>query len=84
MTLIIADNLTTGMTGGQPVAAAGRVEEIVKGLGVEPAHVHVIVPLPANHEANVKLLRRELAYQGPSVIISRRECVVTARAGKQK
>ena len=82
MTLIIADNLTTGMTGGQPVAASGRLEDIVKGLGVKPAHVHVIVPLPANHEANVKLLRREMDYKGPSVIISRRECVVTARAKK--
>ncbi len=82
MTLIIADNLTTGMTGGQPVPAAGRLEEIVKGLGVAPDHVHVLVPLPGNHKANVETLRREMDYKGPSVIISRRECVVTAKARK--
>jgi indolepyruvate ferredoxin oxidoreductase alpha subunit len=75
VTVIISDNLTTGMTGGQPVAASGRLEQIVAGLGVAADHLHVVTPLPANHRANVELLKRELAYEGPSVIISRRPCV---------
>ncbi|MBO7741517.1 MAG: hypothetical protein J6S21_03095, partial [Victivallales bacterium] len=34
VTVLILDNLTTGMTGGQDSLAAGRMEDIVRGLGV--------------------------------------------------
>ena len=36
VTVIISDNLTTGMTGGQTSPAAGRLEQICAGIGVEP------------------------------------------------
>jgi len=75
VTVIISDNLTTGMTGGQRSPACNRLEQIVMGVGVEKDHVHILDPRPARHKSNVELLRRELDYQGPSVIISRRECV---------
>lgn len=77
ITVIILDNATTGMTGGQPSAALGRIEQICKGLGVEEDHIRVIKPLRKNHEENVKVLREEMEYEGVSVIIPRRECVQT-------
>src|SRR3989339_782020 len=39
VTVIISDNSTTAMTGGQASHATGRLEEICIGLGVKPEHV---------------------------------------------
>ncbi len=39
ITVIILDNSTTGMTGGQPSAATGRLKQICLGLGVEENHI---------------------------------------------
>jgi len=75
--VMILDNSTTGMTGGQKSSAEGRLESIVKGLGVEPEHVRVIKPLMSQHETNVKIIKEELEYDGVSVIIPRRECIQT-------
>lgn len=77
MTLIIVDNGTTGMTGGQASHATGRLDEIVAGLGVDPEHLHVVEPLKKYHEENVEIMKKELAYRGVSVIIERRECIQT-------
>jgi len=78
VTVIISDNETTGMTGGQPSMATSKLEKICLGLGVEPEHLKVIVPLKKNHDENVLLMARELEYNGVSVIISQRECIQTA------
>ncbi len=75
LTVLILDNDTVGMTGGQESMSSGRLEGIVKGMGVDPAHVKVLTPLPKQHEENVKALREELAYQGLSVVICRRACI---------
>lgn len=87
ITVIISDNLTTGMTGGQDSAGTGRLEQICAGIGVDPAHIRVVVPLPKNREELKTMLREEIAYDGVSVIIPRRECIQTAKrhnAAKQK
>ncbi|PKP34449.1 MAG: indolepyruvate ferredoxin oxidoreductase, partial [Bacteroidetes bacterium HGW-Bacteroidetes-15] len=85
ITVIISDNSTTGMTGGQDSAALGRIESICKGLGVDPAHIRVMNPLKKNHEENVRVMKEELAYQGVSVIIPQRECIQTfARRKKEE
>ena len=76
ITVLILDNETTAMTGGQDSAALGRLEDICKGLGVEEDHLRVVRPLKKNHEEFVQILEEELAYQGVSVIIPRRECIV--------
>src|SRR5208337_4283905 len=52
ITVIICDNETTGMTGGQPSSATGRLEKICLGLGVPPEHLKLIVPLRKNHSEN--------------------------------
>jgi indolepyruvate ferredoxin oxidoreductase, alpha subunit len=77
VTIIIADNSTTGMTGGQKSSATGKVEDICRGVGVAEEHIRVMKPLRKNHEENVKIMLEELNYQGVSVIIPRRECIQT-------
>lgn len=79
ITVIISDNLTTGMTGGQDSAGTGRLEQICAGIGVEQAHIRVVVPLPKNRETLKTMIREEIAYPGVSVIIPRRECIQTAK-----
>jgi len=37
----------------------------------------VIRPLKKFHDENVKIMKEELDYQGVSVIIPRRECIVS-------
>ena len=79
ITVIISDNLTTAMTGGQDSAGTNKFEAICLGLGVEPEHVRVVVPLPKNMEEITRIIREEIAYQGVSVIIPRRECMQTLK-----
>ena len=78
VTIIISDNLTTGMTGGQKSQATGRIEQICKGLGVSPEHIRTIVPLRTNHDENVRIMKEEFGFRGVSVIVSSRECIQTA------
>ena len=77
--VLISDNLTTGMTGGQDSAGTGRLEAICLGLGVEPEHVRVVMPLPKHMEEIKQVLREEVAYNGTSVVIARRECIQTLK-----
>ena len=77
ITVIISDNLTTAMTGGQDSAGTNKFEAICLGLGVEPEHVRVVVPLPKNMEEITRTIREEIEYNGVSVIIPRRECIQT-------
>ncbi len=83
VTVIISDNLTTGMTGGQQSSATGRITEICKGVGVEPDHVRVINPLKKHHEENREIIKEELEYRGVSVIIAQRECIQTVMRKKK-
>lgn len=86
MLVIISDNLTTGMTGGQDSQGTGKLEDICLGLGCDPAHMRTIDSLPKNYDEMKKLFREEIEHRGCSVIVSRRECIQTARrhAGKGK
>jgi len=85
VTVLIMDNSTTGMTGGQDSSALGKVEDICRGVGVEKEHIRVIKPLRRQHEDNVKVFKEELEYDGVSVIIALRECIQTqARRMKDK
>ena len=85
ITIIISDNLTTGMTGGQDSAGTNKFEAICRGLGVADEHLKVVVPLPANMDDITRILREEIEYRGVSVIIPRRECIQTfARHAREK
>jgi indolepyruvate ferredoxin oxidoreductase alpha subunit len=78
VTVLIVDNKTTGMTGGQPSAGLGKIEDICEAVGIEKEHIHVLTPLKRNHIENTQIMKDELAYRGPSVIITRRECIQTS------
>lgn len=77
ITVMILDNETTAMTGGQRSNARSRLESICLGLGVEEDHLHVINPIQKNHDENMAVIKNELEYEGVSVIIPRRECLQT-------
>jgi indolepyruvate ferredoxin oxidoreductase alpha subunit len=80
MTVIILDNATVAMTGGQPSYGSGeRLLRIIQGLGVPQEHIRTIEPLPKNHEKNVQVIREELDHRGLSVIVAVRECIQESR-----
>lgn len=83
ITVVISDNLTTAMTGGQDSAGTSKFEAICLGLGVEPEHVKVVNPTPANMPQITATIREEIEYDGVSVIIPRRECMQTLRRHKK-
>jgi len=83
VTIIISDNNTTGMTGGQKSQGTGNLEKICEGLGVEPEHILTIIPLRKNHDENVQVMQKEFGYKGVSVIVSSRECIQTASKRKK-
>ena len=71
------------MTGGQKSQATGRLENICLGIGVSREHLRIITPLRKNHEENVRIMKEEFEYRGPSVIIATRECIQTATRKKR-
>ena len=82
-TVIILDNSITGMTGHQqnPTTGynikgdpAGKIdlEALCRSMGFE----HVRVTDPYDLKQCDTVLKEELAYEGPSVIISRRPCAL--------
>ncbi|MBP5412708.1 MAG: indolepyruvate ferredoxin oxidoreductase [Bacteroidales bacterium] len=74
--VVILDNDITAMTGGQPSSAHNKIRRICEGLGVAAEHIRDIIPLPKNHDENVKIIEEEVAYNGVSVIIPHRTCLV--------
>ena len=88
ITVIISDNLTTAMTGGQDSAGTNKLEAICRGLGLSEEHLKTVVPLPKNMPEIEKMIRDEINYHGVSVIIPCRECMQTLqrhlREKKQK
>jgi indolepyruvate ferredoxin oxidoreductase alpha subunit len=92
LTLVILDNGTTAMTGHQPHPGAdmegldfsgfGRVsiEQVVRAVGVE----HVTVISPFKVKKSIEAVREALSFEGVSVVISREDCMLFAKAAKKK
>jgi indolepyruvate ferredoxin oxidoreductase alpha subunit len=85
VTILLLDNRTVGMTGGQDNPVSGRdiygkeapridLAKVVESFGIDPEHIHVVDPylLPVLF----KTLRQEIKYNGPSVVITDRPCVL--------
>ena len=85
VTVLLLDNNTTGMTGGQATPASGRdihgqeaprvdLVKVVEALGVPNERIRVVDPyeLPTLF----KTIREEIKIEAPSVIIARRPCVL--------
>lgn len=82
-TVVILDNRTTAMTGFQEHPGTGftlqkdptskvDIEALVRSLGIE----NVVVVDPYDLDETTKVVREEMAREAPSVIISRRPCVL--------
>ena len=82
-TIVIVDNSITAMTGHQENPGSGKtlqgaesskidLVKLCKSIGVK--HVKVINPL--DFKKTMDTLKKELAYEGTSVIISKYECVI--------
>lgn len=84
ITIVISDNLTTAMTGGQDSAGTGNLESICVGVGVDKEHLHVVVPIAKNMDTIRALIKREIEHDGVSVIIPRRECIQTLKRKRKK
>lgn len=85
ITIVILDNDTVGMTGGQPtILPSSKLEGVVKGLGVDPEHVKVLNAHRKDAEKNEQIFKQELEYQGVSVIIAVRECIEWLRKQKKR
>jgi indolepyruvate ferredoxin oxidoreductase alpha subunit len=85
MTIAILDNETVAMTGGQEtILPSSRLRRLIEGAGVDPDHVIQIDPRKRNHEENVLSIRRELEYEGVSVILSVRPCIEAARKNARR
>ncbi|MCK3684104.1 thiamine pyrophosphate-dependent enzyme [Maribellus sp. YY47] len=76
--VVISDNESVSMTGGQESSALGKIESICEGVGVDPKHIRMLVPMKKYHELMVSTIEEEIAYEGVSVIIFRRECIQAA------
>jgi indolepyruvate ferredoxin oxidoreductase alpha subunit len=84
MNVFILDNATVAMTGTQDSMATGeRLLAILRGLGVEDDHLHVIDPLPQHHRENVELIKKEVEHRGLSVVIPTRACIHLARKNRK-
>jgi indolepyruvate ferredoxin oxidoreductase alpha subunit len=84
MTVIISDNSTTAMTGGQQSSAYAKLEDICIGVGVHPDHVKIVTPHRKHHLDVIEVLKEEIAYEGVSVVIPRRECIQTVTKSKKE
>ena len=89
-TVIILDNGVTAMTGGQDHPGTGltlkgdrtkvtSLEAVARALGVR--RVRVIDPYDL--KLTEKVVREELAAQEPSVVISRRVCILVEKENKR-
>lgn len=84
VTIVISDNETTAMTGGQESAGTGRIEAICAGIGVSTQHIRTVEPLKKNYNEMMQIIREEIDYNGVSVIIPRRECIQTLTRKKKE
>lgn len=83
VTVIISDNSTTAMTGGQDSAGTNKLFDICKGLGVDPEHIITINPVKPRLAENIEILKKEIEYKGVSVILACRECMQTLARKKK-
>ena len=80
ITVILVDNATVGMTGGQPTAATGdKLYNIVRGLGTPEDHLIRLDPIPKKREELRVAMEREFAHEGLSVLLASRACIQEVR-----
>jgi indolepyruvate ferredoxin oxidoreductase alpha subunit len=85
MTAIILDNSIVAMTGCQDtMLPSEKLPALIRGLGVDPAHILELEAKRQLIEENAPRLRAEIEYRGLSVVIFRRECLEAFRKRNKK
>ncbi|MGD2108711.1 MAG: thiamine pyrophosphate-dependent enzyme [Phycisphaerae bacterium] len=80
MTVVILDNSTVGMTGGQEVFVTGEgFLPLLKGLGVKDDQLFWMEPHQKNHDKNVDIFKRAIRHRGLTVIVACRPCIHAKR-----
>jgi len=86
LVVIVSDNRTTGMTGHQDHPGTGRTISGEPARELDPAAIaracgveNVVVVDPYEVRKTRDIVRKVLREPGPSVIISRRECVLVRK-----
>jgi len=91
ITVTILDNRTTAMTGHQPNPSMGQnvlgdttyavsLEEMAKACGVE----FVKTTDPFDIKKTIEIFKQAREHKGVSVVISKQECIITARRRGQR
>jgi len=91
ITVAILDNRTTAMTGHQPNPSMGQnvlgdttyavsLEEMAKACGVE----FVKTTDPFDIKKTIEIFKQAKEHKGVSVVISKQECIITARRRGQR
>lgn len=91
MVVVVLDNRTTAMTGGQPhpglardgmgdMAPAISIADIAKASGVG----FIETTNPLNHKRSKNVIKKALQYSGVSVVISKYPCTLIKTRGKKK
>jgi indolepyruvate ferredoxin oxidoreductase alpha subunit len=76
MTLIILDNDIVAMTGCQEtIVPSSQLGNLILGLGVKKEHLIELETKPNLVDENAAIIKKEMEYQGLSVIILRRVCI---------
>ncbi len=83
-TLVVVDNSIVGMTGQQQPVATDIIPNIAKSVGFTDEQIHMLTPLPKQHEENVKTMEKVLTHEGPDIVIFKRECIQAMRKGLYK
>jgi indolepyruvate ferredoxin oxidoreductase alpha subunit len=89
--ITILDNRTTAMTGHQPhpgteltgmgkPARVLKVEDVVRGLGVE----HIEIVNPRNVKKTIEIYKKALSFKGTSVIVSKAPCILLDLQDKRR
>jgi indolepyruvate ferredoxin oxidoreductase alpha subunit len=89
--ITVLDNRTTAMTGHQPhpgtefdgmgkSAKLVKVEDVVKGIGIE----HVNIVNPKNIKKTIDAFKSAIEFKGPSVVISKYPCILLENRDKRK
>jgi len=82
ITIVVLDNHTTAMTGGQPHPGTGRtamgmsakpldIEKMLRACGVE----HISTVDPFKYEETVDAFNNALEHNGPSAVIAKAPCI---------
>ncbi len=85
LTVLILDNHTVAMTGAQPtLVPSDRLPEIIRGLGVDPDHLHVLRASRKGEADLIATIKNELEHPGLSVVIAERECIEAVKRDRRE